>query len=91
MKHVPDTQFSIRDLQRQIGDVQYAAMRGPVGLTHHGKTRFVLLSSDAYDQLTSKADPRTVHLTQDAPEAHFTGALGAEMSRILADTGSDHD
>jgi prevent-host-death family protein len=91
MNQKPERQFSIRDLQRQIGDVQYAAMRGPVGLTHHGKTRFVLMSIDTYEDMTSRRDPQTAHLTAEGPQAHFSGALGAEMARITTDQGSDHD
>jgi hypothetical protein len=86
----PSQKFTMRDLQRQMSDVQFAAMKEPVGLTQHGKTRFVLLSLEAYQQLLPVEDPQAVYLTAEAPETIFTGTVAAEIARIIGSESGDN-
>ena len=52
--------FTTADLNKQVGAVTDAARRGPVVVTHHRKPRYVLMSVEAYEQLTGlpPGDPR---------------------------------
>ena len=52
--------FTTADLNKQVGAVTDAARRGPVVVTHHRKPRYVLMSVEAYEQLTGLPpdDPR---------------------------------
>ena len=47
--------FSSLDLQKRTGEIQIAAAREPVVITHHGKPRAVMLSVDEYIRLKERA------------------------------------
>jgi len=44
-------QVTISDLQRNIRDIQDAALKGPVSITRNGKEKYVLLTADEYYRL----------------------------------------
>jgi hypothetical protein len=59
--------FSTAELVRKIGDVTHAASQNPVVITHHGKSRFVMMSIETYEFMRSK-DPRRVYWTDETPD-----------------------
>lgn len=44
-------QFTVSDLQRNIGDIQDAALKEPVSITRNGKEKYVLLTAEEYRRL----------------------------------------
>jgi prevent-host-death family protein len=44
-------QVTISDLQRNIGDIQDAALKEPVSITRNDKEKYVLLSAEEYHRL----------------------------------------
>lgn len=42
---------TISDLQRQIGEIQDLALKGPVSVTRNGREKFVFLSAEEYHRL----------------------------------------
>lgn len=69
--------FTTADLNKQVGAVTDAARRGPVVITHHRKPRYVLMSVEAYEQLTGlpPADPRTSFTLDAMPDDLRDGLL----------------
>jgi prevent-host-death family protein len=69
--------FTTADLNKQVGTVTDAARRGPVVITHHRKPRYVLMSVEAYEQLTGTppADPRTGFTLDAMPDDLRDGLL----------------
>ncbi|WP_108816559.1 type II toxin-antitoxin system prevent-host-death family antitoxin [Loktanella sp. Alg231-35] len=61
-------EFPKTAMNRKATDVWMAASRGPVSLSDHGTSRFVLMPRDMFDDLTSRADPRTVRATSETPD-----------------------
>lgn len=61
-------EFPKTAINRKATDVWTAATRGPVSLSDHGTSRFVLMPRDMFDELTSRADPRIVRATEDTPQ-----------------------
>ena len=47
--------FSALDLQQRTGDIQRAAIRGPVLLTSHGKPRSIIMSAEEFRRLKTAA------------------------------------
>ena len=66
MKSFPST-----ELKQNLGDVLAAAEHGPVAITRHRKTRYVLMDAETYAARFAR-DPRRGHATQDMPEEHLT-------------------
>jgi PHD/YefM family antitoxin component YafN of YafNO toxin-antitoxin module len=66
--------FSERDLERNCGQVQEAALHEPVAITHDGRERLVLLDAAEYARL--KRRDKQVIAIEDMPEA-FIRALEA--------------
>lgn len=74
MSHAPSktlapllTEISATELAKNMGDALASAERGPVGVTKHGKTRYVLLSLDRYERLVGRADTRVAAYPHEAP------------------------
>lgn len=60
--------FSMVQFVRNIRDVTLAASKGPVTLTQHRKSRYVLMSTVDYERLAARADEtRKSYLTEDMP------------------------
>lgn len=51
-------QFSATELANKTGDVLAAAAQEPVSIARHGKARFIMLSTEQFERLTSRRDPR---------------------------------
>jgi prevent-host-death family protein len=47
--------FSSQDLQQQTGEIQRAAVSGPVVIMSHGKPRSIVMSVDEFCRLKQKA------------------------------------
>src|ERR1700693_2041058 len=48
-------QITALELQKNFGEVQHQARRGPVEITDHGRRELVLMSADHYDWLKAAA------------------------------------
>lgn len=59
--------FTLTDLSNRSGEIVDAAMRAPVELTKHGRSRFMLLSIDDYRALKGRADTRHAYLARETP------------------------
>lgn len=68
-------EFPKTAMNRKATDVWLAATRGPVSLSDHGTSRFVLMPRDMFDELTSKADPRIVRATSEIPDEEADALL----------------
>lgn len=75
-------EFSATDLGNRTGDVLAAASQEPVKIARHGKARFVVLTTETFEKLSSANDPRIARLTKDIPEAEGAQLL-AELDRII--------
>lgn len=71
-------EFPKTSLNRRAGDVWAAAAKGPVSLSDHGTSRFVIMTRDSFDALVENADPRIARATSDIPDAE-----AAELTQVL--------
>lgn len=56
-------EFSSTELANKTGDVLAVAAQEPVHIQRHGKSRYVLLSVEKFEELNNKADfRRSVHV-----------------------------
>ena len=76
-------EFPKTAMNRKATDVWSAATRGPVSLSDHGTSRFVLMPRDLFDALTSRADPRIARATTDIPEDEADAIL-AVLDEVIA-------
>jgi PHD/YefM family antitoxin component YafN of YafNO toxin-antitoxin module len=61
--------FTTVELLRRLPEVELAASRGPVAITKHRKSRYVLMSIQEFDRLTaSSSDPRQVSIAPKMPQ-----------------------
>jgi hypothetical protein len=83
-------EFTTVDLNRKFSDVSRAAIRAPVAITLHRKVRYVLMSIEDFEKVTSGAlrDPRRAYLTEETPDG-LRDVLIETFDGILADR-SDH-
>jgi len=65
MRRYPST-----ELKQNLGDVLAVASREPVEITKHGKSRFVLMSVEAYEERFAR-DPRRSYAIEDMPDEHL--------------------
>lgn len=57
--------FSSTELANKTGDVLAAAAQEPVAIQRHGKSRFVMLTTEEFERLQHKKDSRkSVHVTE---------------------------
>ena len=75
--------FSATELANKTGDVLAAAAQEPVNIRRHGKARYVLLSVEQFERLSTRANQqRAVHVEDlDADEAR---QLIAELEHSIA-------
>ena len=78
-------EFPKTAMNRKAKDVWTAATRGPVSLSDHGTSRFVLMPRDMFDDLTSRADPRIVCATADTPKVEGDKLLSMLDEMINSD------
>jgi len=62
--------YAATDLKQNIGDVLAATNQEPVLITRHNKTRYVLMTVEAYEQHFAK-DPRRVFASSEALPEHI--------------------
>lgn len=55
------------ELKQHLGDVLAVASREPVAITKHGKSRFVLMSLETYEERFPE-DPRRSYRIEDTPD-----------------------
>ena len=75
-------EFPKTSINRKAGDVWAAAARGPVSLSDHGTSRFVVMARDIFDELVENTDARVVRKTSEIPEDEVI-ALGKVLQGIL--------
>jgi prevent-host-death family protein len=75
--------FTSQDLQKRTGEVQEAALVGPIAITHHGRKRHVMLSYEEYERLkktAKRAYPKTrVYRMKEIPDELLKDLAEAEM------------
>ncbi|GAB2188259.1 type II toxin-antitoxin system prevent-host-death family antitoxin [Roseibium sp. LAB1] len=70
--------FSSTELANKTGDVLAAAAQEPVAIQRHGKSRFVVLTTEEFERIQQKKDTRkAVHVTDlsDADAGDLLSAL----------------
>ncbi|MGB3312809.1 MAG: type II toxin-antitoxin system prevent-host-death family antitoxin [Albidovulum sp.] len=60
-------EFPKTSMNRRAGDVWAAAAKGPVSLSDHGTSRFVVMTREQFDALVGRSDPRIARATADIP------------------------
>lgn len=73
--------FTTSDLNKHVGDVLDAALRSPVGITRHGKTRFILASVEHFERLR-RQDARKAYRVEDIPEDRLAAFLAANADLL---------
>lgn len=76
-------EFSAQELQRRLGEVQDAALKAPIAITHRGRRRHVLMSIDEFERMEQAAGTRVYRL----------GELPADLADELVNADMDprHD
>ncbi|CUA94743.1 type II toxin-antitoxin system Phd/YefM family antitoxin [Pannonibacter indicus] len=76
--------FSATELANKTGDVFAAAAQELVAIQRHGKPRFVMLSAEEYERLTSPhGTRRAVHVSA------LTDSEASDLLTALADSMKD--
>jgi prevent-host-death family protein len=68
-------QYSLTELNNRSGEVVEAAYNGPVGITKRGKTKFVIMTADQYEQLRKSGDQRRAFTLDAMPKELEDGLL----------------
>ena len=84
--HKITEEFPKTSINRRAGDVWAAAARGPVSLSDHGTSRFVVMSRAQFDALVGRSDPRVARATADIPADE-----AARLTSILKDVIEDEE
>jgi prevent-host-death family protein len=71
-------EFSAQELQKRLGEVQDAALKAPIAITHRGRRRHVLMSIDEFERLEHAASARAYRLG-DLPADLADGLINADM------------
>lgn len=79
-------EFPKTSINRRAGDVWAAAARGPVSLSDHGTSRFVVMSREQFDALIDRSDPRVARATADIPADE-----AARLTTVLQGVINDED
>ena len=83
-------EFSTADLNKQVGAVTDAARSEPVLITHHRRPKYVLMSVEAYRELTRQnSDTRESFTLQTMPDDLRAGLLALADSFGADDGRSD--
>lgn len=80
--------FTLSELGNKSGEVTEAAFRGPVNITSRGKRKFVILTAEDYDRLTTQQSvQRVVHVDDltDAQARDYIAGLSAEIEETQDD------
>jgi prevent-host-death family protein len=74
--------YSTTDLNKHLGDVLDAASRVPVGITRHGKTRYVIASVEYFERLKGQADTRRAYGAKDIPQPLLDALLDSNADLL---------
>lgn len=78
--------FPASDLKQRTGDVLAAAARGPVTITKHGKSRFVVMTVEDYEARHAPSpDPRRAYRMDELP-GELARLLEADLLRQNAES-----
>jgi prevent-host-death family protein len=84
--HSSLARFSTVDLVRSTDDVKRAALREPVGITEHSKTKFVLMTVEDYNRLRGAGNPHRHFHAEETPD-FIVDLFGDELG--LTDATAD--
>jgi hypothetical protein len=84
MTEIIKAEFPKTALNRKASDVYEAATRGPVSLSEHGTSRFVLMSRRIFDEHFARADTRRAVHIDDMSDAEADALVSALEARVLA-------
>ena len=70
------------ELGNKAGETLTAAERGPVGVTKHGKTKYVILSIDRYAALKQSGDTRRSYTLETLPEEVMDAVISANADLL---------
>lgn len=79
--------YASTELKQSLGDVLAAASQEPVSITKHRKTRYVLMSIEAYEARFAN-DPRRSYAIEEMPAEHLA-LLESALSGGAEDTDRD--
>jgi prevent-host-death family protein len=88
LKHAALRHFSTVELVRKLGDVIRAATREPVAITQHRKPRYVLMSYEAFTELTGAADVRRAYGIGETPQ-DVRQILEEGLDRLIQESDRD--
>ena len=82
---------STADFIRHFGRYHDEARRTPILLTKHGRASLVVMSTDAYEELTARLeDPRKVYGPGETPP-ELAAILLPELDRLIAEGSAADD
>lgn len=82
---------STADFIRHFGRYHDEARRKPITLTKHGRASLVVMSTDAYEALTARAeDPRRVYGPGETPP-ELAAIIVPELDRLIAEGSAADD
>ena len=70
------------ELGNKAGETLTAAERGPVGVTKHGKTKYVILSIDRYEALKESGDTRRSYTLETLPDDVMSAVIDANADLL---------
>jgi prevent-host-death family protein len=77
-------EFTAQELQKRLGEVQDAALKAPIAITHRGRRRHVLMSIDEFERLEQAASPRAYRLGE------LPADLADELGSAEMDSRHEH-
>lgn len=77
--------YSTTDLNKHLGDVLDAASRVPVGITRHGKTRYVIASAEYFERLKGRAETRRAYRSKDIPKPLLDALIDSNADLLTED------
>ncbi len=82
--------FTTNDLNKQVGEVTNAATKSPVLITRHRKPRFVMMSYEHFERITTAADPRRVYGAGETPD-DIAALFEVALERLATGEGYDDE
>lgn len=83
-------EFTTADLNKQVGQVTDAALKGPVLITRHRKPKYVLMTAEHYERLRGGNDPRRAYGPGETPP-DIAAMFEAELDRLAKGEGYDDE
>ena len=76
--------FSTLELTKNIAAVTDAAIKEPVAITKHRKTKFILMAKEDFDRMRKAADPRRVYGPGETPP-ELAKMIVEHLDKIIAE------